>query len=233
MTGHRSFPYIATILTALGMIILCSLGTWQLKRLSWKTEILKTIESAQTQSPKALSFDDLNTAQDPATYYKYGKVEGRITHDPVKLQQVKIMRDKPGHHIFAPVVMDSEKHVIVHLGWIDQEDSMPELSGTKISLEGYARILRKGPFTPRNAPYENIWLWPDTQKIGKSFGLEPVAKALFFSTNAVHESVKPHDTSWRPNNRHAQYAIFWFTMGIALLGIYILRFWVFTTNLHE
>jgi len=56
---RRKLPFWATFLTLIGVIILCALGTWQVKRLAWKNDIVQKLHTAYASSGNALSFNTM------------------------------------------------------------------------------------------------------------------------------------------------------------------------------
>jgi surfeit locus 1 family protein len=47
----RRIPIIPTIITAVGILILCGLGRWQLERREWKRDLIASLEAAGTLPP--------------------------------------------------------------------------------------------------------------------------------------------------------------------------------------
>ncbi|MBK5956464.1 hypothetical protein CCR92_21070 [Rhodospirillum rubrum] len=47
----RRFPWILTVLTALGVALLLALGVWQVQRLKWKEGLIAAAEAAQGRLP--------------------------------------------------------------------------------------------------------------------------------------------------------------------------------------
>ena len=47
----RRIPIIPTIITAIGILILCGLGRWQLERREWKRDLIASLEAAGTLPP--------------------------------------------------------------------------------------------------------------------------------------------------------------------------------------
>ena len=58
--------------TAIAFLILCGLGTWQLQRLAWKTDLLKRIDALQGAPARPL--ETLVRAARPATPPDYARV---------------------------------------------------------------------------------------------------------------------------------------------------------------
>ena len=61
MTGTKQIKisFWATIFIALGVVVLCTLGTWQLQRLAWKEDIMAKLDAAYDNPIKNPNLSDL------------------------------------------------------------------------------------------------------------------------------------------------------------------------------
>ena len=47
----KRFPWILTVLTVLGLILLIGLGVWQVERLKWKEGLIAAADAAAAKPP--------------------------------------------------------------------------------------------------------------------------------------------------------------------------------------
>jgi surfeit locus 1 family protein len=100
-----------------------------------------------------------------------------------------------------------------------------------VAVTGIVRLPdTQGLFTPDNEPEANRWFWRDADAMARSmFPGEAVAVAPFFLEAEKGEAPGgwPEGGQTRldlPNN-HLQYAITWFLLSAALLGVYGAYVW--------
>ena len=81
---------------------------------------------------------------------------------------------------------------------------------------------------PENMPEQDQWYRPDLEEIAAAKGLNDVMGYILyaFDLGGVKAEGFPRNDRWSPKNNHAQYAAFWFSMALVLMGIYYLRFFV-------
>jgi surfeit locus 1 family protein len=223
----RKPPFWATLFTLLGIGVLCSLGVWQLQRLSWKQEIIERLNAAydtvhsERQAPEI----DFGTMQE--SDFRYGRAQGIFMADKALLLGPKTRDGKIGYDLIVPLAT-KQGTLLVNLGWTTEKglDYIRYHDGRAMSFAGLARRMHWNAFTPANKPQENLWYKPDITEIAKAKNLEnPLPFFLFAEeSHTKFDAPFPNNERWQPNNNHLQYAIFWFTMAGALIVVYILRF---------
>ncbi len=217
-------PFWATLLTLIGIGILCSLGIWQLQRLAWKDDILKRLETAYSEEETAafnFSYMDDND-------FAYGRIEGKLLTDKAFLLGPRTKNKEIGNDLIVPLESD-QGTILVDMGWTNaplDEQPIYHLNGKNVWFEGLARKPGWNNFTPDNAPEKNLWYKPDIAEIARIKDLKNPVPFMLYSQNASHkyDAAFPNNERWQPKNDHLQYAFFWFTMATALAAIYILRF---------
>ncbi len=155
-------PFWATIFTITGVIILCALGSWQVKRLIWKTNLIERIQAEVTIDSSAVAIapeDDLSEM-----LLKRGFLKGEFLHDKTILIQARTYKGHPGYHIITPFKMAdyNDKIMFVNRGWIPVELTFED--DIVIKPRGLIMItgaLRPAPeynsFIPKNSPSEDQW----------------------------------------------------------------------------
>jgi len=218
-------PFWATLLTLLGIAILCALGTWQLQRLAWKNDILQKLDTAY-ESEKSQKMD---TADFKDGEFRYGEIGGIFMPDKAILLGPKTKDSKIGYDLIAPI-KHKKGTILVNMGWTESSklEDLPiyYVSGKFVRFEGLARKPGWNSFTPDNDPAENLWYKPDIEEIAAVKELKNPLPFMFYAERSSYkfDGQFPNNQRWSPNNNHFQYALFWFFMAGALALIYVLRF---------
>lgn len=225
MTKNK-LPFWATTLTIIGLIVLCTLGTWQLKRLAWKTDLLAEIEKTYVidAASHPLSLSDLQ-----AETFTRGTITGHYIHDKDLLIQPRTHDGRPGYHLVTPFTLEDSKHIIfVNRGWLPYiHEWYPKPEGT-LTLTGMVRPPAWiNPFVPENDPKNEQWFRLEPQNLATYKNLPNAVNTIFYleAPDSTETSpLIPGATKWQPRNQHLSYAIFWFLMAGTLVIMYIMRF---------
>ena len=167
---------IPTIITIAGLLLLFSLGSWQMHRLDWKQTLINQINENVERPAISLQHGE-NDIDD----YKYRrvKIKGEFLHEKEIHLFVgsKSPRSRPGYNILTPLKRDDGSFVLVDRGWvpsdIKQAEERPEtLVSGEVEVEG---IIYAGEtpmrFTPENDIEKNLWFWIDLDKIENYAGI--------------------------------------------------------------
>lgn len=211
------------IATALMLVILLGLGTWQVQRLAWKRGILAQISVAE-QAPA------VPLAGDPPPFTKLA-VTGELLPDRAAMYGSEV-RDTPtgpqlGAQLIEPLMREKGDPVLVELGWVPSNRPAPlQARPGEITVQGYARPAEKpGWFTPADDPVTRRFYAPDPAAIGASMGLPHVAPFLLVAIDpqppVPGRFPQPATTLPRPPNNHLEYAITWYGLALILLVIFI------------
>ena len=215
-------PLAASLWLLVGIAILCSLGIWQLKRLAWKAEIIAQLDTAYAQPPEQ--------SPDFTKPFDYGQVSGMLL--PAKALTIgpRTQDGAIGHHVLVPLHMQQAGIVMLNLGWSDQPlEALALPESASATVTGLTRQPSWNRFTPENIPKQGIWYRADLEEMAEALGLTNIQPALMYAdmvTGAALPVGLPNNPRWNPPNKHAQYATFWFTMALALMGVFALRFCV-------
>jgi surfeit locus 1 family protein len=227
MRTHLPIPFWATIFMLCGVGVLCLLGSWQLQRLAWKTELIAKLDAAYAdEANKNL---DLRTLEN--SDFTYGRITGRAHGDKAFLLGVRMQDEKPGADLIVPVTVDTQT-LLVNLGFVTgrlEDQPLERLQGKKIDFSGLVRAPSWNRFTPENQPEKNIWYRLDIEQIAAAKNLpSPVPMVLYAERTSTDLGENlPNNRRILPNNNHLQYALFWFAMAGVLIVIFVLRFFVF------
>ena len=207
-----------------GIMILLALGSWQVHRLIWKTE-LNEERRAQFQVEAVM----LPAELDDAASYAYRRVwlKGRFRHEAEMFLAARTFDRRVGYQIITPFERTDGPAVLVNRGWVPLDNKEPETRlGGQIQgayrLEGVvAPGGRAGWFTPDNEPENNIWFWTDTEALAAKAGIPPPS-FLVDAGPAPNPGGLPigGQTKVELRSQHMQYIVIWYALAISLAVIY-------------
>jgi surfeit locus 1 family protein len=157
-----------------------ALGTWQVFRLGWKTEMIAKFEDRLVRDPLPLP-----PRIDPSAIkdFDYRRVytTGHLRHDQEMLIGPRIRNGNNGYLVVTPLERDDEgSTVLVNRGWIpktfirqvDRKDGLPM---GQVTVEGLLREpWKKNFFTPANNPELGEFYFPDVQQMARLTGSDAV-----------------------------------------------------------
>jgi surfeit locus 1 family protein len=224
-----------TALTLAALAVLIGLGVWQLQRLQWKEGLIAKIEARTKAAPTTLAEATAMAARGEDPSYTRVRVSGRYDHAKERYL-FALSEGRAGWHVIAPLETEAGETVLIDRGFVPDNLKAPasrakgEVEGV-VAVTGIVRLPdRPGAFTPDNEPEANRWFWRDEDAMARSmFPGESVRVAPFFLEAEKGEAAGgwPEGGQTRldlPNN-HLQYAITWFLLAAALVGVYAAYVW--------
>ena len=206
--------FLFSVFVSFIILVLISLGSWQLYRLNWKLNLISEINNSLKNDPVELSKSDKKN-------YLRIRTSGRIDFD--KQIYLYNLNDsgKPGFEVINPILIGNENYLI-NRGWIpfDKKDKL-EINVLNIkSIIGTLKTQSKAnSFKPENDIKKNYWFTLDREDIfsytGKKF-----SKYIIY-LNGDYKTPKPKVITANISNNHKKYAITWFSMAISILLIYL------------
>ena len=213
---------------------LLALGTWQVKRLSWKLDLIARIEArahaAPVEAPAAAEWPALT---DPAGYeYRRVKLSGTFLND--KQVQVYTVSDLgPGYWVMTPLRREDGSSVIVNRGFVpsDKRDPSSRLEGEPagdVEIVGLNRAAETGGlFLRTNDPANGRWYSRNIPQISQASGLSDVAPFYVDADATPNPGGLPvgGKTMLTFPNNHLSYAVTWYILAamVVAAGWYVLR----------
>ncbi len=218
---RRLWPLALT--SAIGIAILCSLGTWQIFRLAEKTKLIANLEARMAAAPITLSEALERKAKDEDIEYLKVTSQGRSDW-PHALNKITSSDGRPAWEIIVPFTSTDGTFVLVDAGAAPEKMSSREAAPEDIT--GVIRLHHKGRgfFDNDNDVVANTWYWWDVPEMLATVGAPADAKVATF----IVQKLPSLDTTLPPiaqkpkvelNNNHLGYAITWFGLAAALLGV--------------
>ena len=196
------------------ILVLLSLGSWQLYRLTWKIDLISEIKNSLKNNPVKLSKSDKKN-------YLRIRTSGTIDFDKQIYLYNLNDNGKPGFEIINPILIGNENYLI-NRGWIPfdkKNQSEINLFDSNNIIGTLKTQLKANSFKPDNDVEENYWFTLDREDIflytGKKF-----SKYIIY-LNGDYKVPKPKVITANISNNHKKYAITWFSMAISILLIYL------------
>jgi surfeit locus 1 family protein len=218
MSKRMIFPLFFGIA---GAAVLFYLGVWQLQRLAWKEAAIARIETRLAAPPVALP--DVPDAQ--ADNYLSVALSGELSGDEI---HVFISKDfyGPGYRVVSRLRL-KDRDILVDLGFIVQADKDKPRPTGPVTISG--NLLWPDEldpyFTPDPDLKKNIWLARDLPAMAAQLKTDPVlvvarrAQVMVDGQRVDIPAVTPWPVTANIPNSHLEYAITWFLLGIAWLGM--------------
>ena len=218
-----------TVAMLAALAVLLGLGTWQLQRKAWKEGLLADIAARATAEPITLEAAMRRRLGGEDFEYARVRVAGRWHHDKERFYYAP-GPEGPGFHVYTPLETAGGPIVFVNRGFVperlrDQAARRDGLAGGEVAIVGLLRAPgERGWFTPDNDPARNLWFWRDLAGMALSaLGADASRVAPFFlDAEAGRSSTWPQGGATRLTlpNRHLEYALTWYGLALALIGVY-------------
>lgn len=230
----RVSTLIILVTVLAGIAVLCGLGFWQVQRLGEKQALIERVESRRNSEPVPLAEIEALAEQSGNIDYRPVTAAGRFDHRAE--QYYYVTRDGVvGWHVYTPLVLDDGRVLIVNRGFVPEQLRDPErrrdgLPAARVTLTGLARSApaeKPNRFIPDNEPENAQYFWRDLEAMAVEMARRMEQEQAIFLPFAVDAAKRPGSAGWPlggatriafPNN-HLQYAITWFGLALALLGV--------------
>ena len=226
----RPVPLLAV---CLGVAVLLSLGTWQVKRLAWKEALLARIAALQTAPPEPLQVV-LNRFGAPGQ-----RTQGEV--DFVRVQaECPTLQQTPTLHLYAildgvlgdrlitacPLSGSRYGSLLVDRGFVDADHLADVRQGAPL-LGSIIGVLRRPEaaswISPPNAPARNDWHTRDVAGMAAALHAANPAPVMLMleRPGAGPPGPRPAAIPTDIPNNHLGYALTWFGLAAGLVGVYV------------
>ncbi|WP_047032579.1 SURF1 family protein [Hoeflea sp. IMCC20628] len=229
---HATRFWVGLVLLPIALAVLVSLGTWQVKRLHWKEQLLAAIEQRSHAEPLGVIGIESALAAGEAIDYRTARASGRFLHDKER-HFFATFKGQSGFYLYTPLELEDGRFLFVNRGFVPydlkEKSSRPQslVEGNQ-QITGLARERlseRPSSIVPDNDETGNIFYWKDLDRMATSVGL-PVDLVLPFFLDADATPVPGGlplggVTVIDLPNSHLQYAVTWYGLALALLVVSI------------
>ena len=225
------------LLVAIGvaLVILLSLGTWQLYRLQWKEALIAEIAARRNATPAALGEVERKMKAGESIDYVPTTVSGTFDHVH---EQYFFATDEGvvGYHVYTPLVLADGRAVLVNRGFVPEASKDPatraegQIAGP-VTVTGLARAKLDGKpswVVPENEPAKRLYFWKDLGAMAARAAIPRDKLVPFF----IDAGAAPNPGGWPkggvtqldlPNN-HLSYVFTWYGLAAVLLVVSVLAF---------
>jgi surfeit locus 1 family protein len=182
------------------------LGTWQVQRLGWKSELIAKFEDRLIRDPLPLP----PTIDPDAIHdFDYRRVlaTGHFRHDQEMLIGPRMRDGTDGYMVVTPLERENGTTILVNRGWIDKKHrdkrTRPDgLPTGEVTVEGLLREpWKKNMFTPDNQPQKGMFYFPDVKQMAELTGSQPVwveaTKGTYILMILISHDIFTNDTRTR------------------------------------
>lgn len=238
---RRAMSWRMVVASALALVafgVLISLGTWQMRRLAWKEDLIAKIDARVHAAPVAVPAEPTWPSLKPDDYeYRRVSLRGTFEHD----KELLIFRasgpneglSQPGYVVMTPLRMDDGASVLIARGFVPEAFKDPttrpqgQVAGV-VTVTGLMRAPEpRNAFTPADTPDKGVWYTRDPAAMAAAVKL---ARAAPFSIDADATPVpggwpKAGVTVVSIKNDHLSYALTWYGLAATLVVFLGILFW--------
>jgi surfeit locus 1 family protein len=223
---------LPAVLAAVALAILVSLGTWQVQRLAWKTDLIARIET-RTQPPAVPLPPRADWGKVTEAADEFRRVSVTLRFDPGaeafvygSLIDPATGTTRGGAFVFAPATTTDGGRILVNRGFVPDDrkepSSRPPLPAGPVTLEAIIRFPQgRSASDGADDVGRNLFFVRDPAVIATARGWGPVS--VFYlaevgPTPGRLPAAQPPKVDLR--NNHLGYAITWYGLALALVGVF-------------
>lgn len=223
--GRRFRPSLAgTVIAATGVVLLCSLGTWQVAQFHRKQALFASYASTKAQAVP------LPRASVALERYTRVELRGRYLGARQFLLDSMVREGESGYRVLTPLERVGAETVLVDRGWIPRRASgqLPDLgvpeedvvvTGRTDDLPGRGVDL---PDTP-GKDWPRIVNYPHIDALERALQRPLYPRIVLLDANVAGGFVRDWRPPGLPPARHLGYAITWFGCALTLVVLYVQR----------
>jgi surfeit locus 1 family protein len=222
-------------MTTVMLLVLLSLGSWQVKRLFWKQALLAQIAQAEAAAPLPLARIDAHGT--PSPFMKISAT-GTFLPNETALYGAEVRDVAPGPgmggpamgaQLIEPMREVNGELILVDRGWVPLSRTGPLDQPTdEVTVSGYVRLGdTQHWFSAADDPSSRRFYTLDPRAIGTALGLADIRPFVLVALAAgtrpgliVDRWPDPAQHLPRPPNNHLSYVITWYGLAVALLAIF-------------
>lgn len=219
------------------LAVLLTLGSWQVRRLAWKENLIATIEARVHAEPRPLDAVLSAGAAVSSLEYTPVTVTGTYVHSAER-HFFATHEGASGFFVYTPMRRTDGDYVFVNRGFVPYDRKDPatrpqSLVEGEVTVTGLLReplVEKPSSIVPDNDPAKNMFYWKDIRAMAQSSGLPADAPILGVfvdaddTPNAGGLPVGGVTIIDLPNN-HLQYAVTWYGLAVALAGVMAALLW--------
>jgi surfeit locus 1 family protein len=203
------------ILGLAGLAVLLALGSWQLRRLEWKSGLIAEIEARLAADPVPVP-----AAPDPAAdRFLRVRAEGDLLPGEIHVY-TSVPPFGVGYRVIAPLALADGRRILLDRGFVPIEAKDAPRQTGPLTVTGTLVWPEEGEARPDRE--RNIWIARDVAPMAEALGTDPVLLAVAESDGA--EGPRPLPVTPNLANDHLGYAVTWF--GLAAVWVVMTASWL-------
>jgi surfeit locus 1 family protein len=218
------FPIGLTIAVAIAFAILIGLGTWQVQRLHWKEGLLARIAALEAAPARPIGAV-LGRPGAEADFTRVKVTCPGLAKAPF-LELYAIVDSQVGSRLISACGLPDGRSILVDRGFVaDTISARPPVDPADTTPTEVTGVLRKTDhgnlFSPPNSPAR--WYVRDVAAMASALKAPRPAPLFLFaetSTNPEWKALVPGAIPTDIPNNHFAYALTWYGLAAALLGVY-------------
>ena len=223
---------VPSLAALIALVVLLSLGTWQLERRAWKHELIDTINQRLAGPPVRLP-DALNRLDPLTLEFQRVTFRAAFQHDQEALVFTSGSALRPdvtghGYWVFTPARLSGGGTVVVNRGFVPEgrQDPRTRPEGQVAGPVEIVGVLRppeaRSLFTPADNPSKNLWFVRDPVAMAAAKNWGPVAPFYVEQEAPLPPGGLPQSGTITPRlpNNHLQYAITWYGLAAVLVAVF-------------
>ncbi len=233
--ASRRLPIGLTLAMLVALGILMVLGAWQLQRLAWKQDLLVRVEALQSAPARDLAPLLARVKGGEDLEYARARVICPGLAAAPYLEVYGVRGGQAGVRLVSACPLPGAPYgsILVDRGFVaDTISARPPvdpMAATPVEVVGVFRAPEKPSFvTPPNDPAANHWYSRDIAAMAAQLKA-PAPAPLFLmaetATNPEWKALVPAPLPAEITNRHLEYALTWFGLAAALVGVYAAVLW--------
>lgn len=225
-------------LLALMPIVSFGLGTWQVRRLQWKLDLISRAEDRLLLPPLELP-DRINPDVVNEFDYRRVSVTGEFDHSKEMLVGPRLYQNKRGYYVVTPLKRKNASTLLIFRGWIPQ-GKKDQRTRPESLVRGEQRIdclLHKKPqknmFTPEMESNGYEFHFMDIDMMAKLTGAQPIFIEALMDESP--NSLMPEQLAMQGvpiggvpkvnyRNSHFQYILTWYGLSL-FTSVMLLTIW--------
>lgn len=231
----RRSTIIVLITMTLTISALCVLGTWQVKRLGWKEELIAMTNARSTAVEKPLSEIEGIWSETGDVDYMVVSLNGQFNHS-LEMYYYTTWNGRAGWNVITPLTLTDGRYALINRGFVPLEyrdtgvRESGQLAGV-VQIEGLARnpiFDKPNSLMPDNTLEKRELFWKSQDQMISLIGNIGGANILPFMIDAAENELKyPLGGTTRITfpNSHLQYAVTWYGLALSLLVIGSMFLW--------
>lgn len=230
-------PLWPSVFAALVLVLLCSLGFWQLERARFKTDRIAAFELARHEIVDPWTFPRGDEARLPPEFARV-ELTGRYDAARQFLHDNRTHGGRAGYHVLTPLRVAGGQVALINRGWVPAAPDrtlLPDIDAPagEVRVPGLIRHPREDLFVLGETGYSEETTAPEAwPRVVQRIEIDPMRRLLGAPGLAPWlvaldpSSPDGYVREWQavaglPPSRHRAYAFQWFALATALVAIWV------------